>query len=638
MTRSRGPAPLQSRWTARVPATAWPLSLALLSLCPAWLALSASPAAAQVLAQNADQGVPDAAWQSNGDAERDTKANYALEIDAPPELARLLRANTLLGRWQYRDDYDPSQRALFIRRMPEEARQVLSTEGYFEPELEISESEYKVEAKVWAGPRTTVNGVTITLDGDVLGERFERRREQIFSDWQLAAGSFFNQASWDRAKRHLLDSLRNEGFPLARITSSRAAVDLEKTAVSLSVDVDAGPLMYFGTVSFNGLMRYDESVLAPLTGFRQGEVYSLDRMLAFQARLRETLFFTSVTVLPELTALEEDASRRELDIRVALTEAKSERLTLGIGYSTDRGPRGQIGWTDRNFRSRAWLLDSKLIVDGLSQQASVLLRTPLDETRHYYQAGARFERNDIQNTTHDIGSFHVGRGKREGEMEYFASLTYQMDREKVFEDANVVSRSDQRALVPGYSWNFRRLDSKVYPTRGYTFNAQVSGATEELLSDNTFGRGYVRGLRFVSMPRGGPLKGGMLVLIGEAGAVIADSSDGIPSENLFRAGGSQSVRGYSYGSLGVKQGDAVVGGRYLLAGTLEYQHPIYREFAGAIFYDRGGVGDKWHEFKTVAGYGVGMRWRTPVGPVNLDLAYGEDVRRFRLHFSIGYTF
>ena len=82
----------------------------------------------------------------------------------------------------------------------------------------------------------------------------------------------------------------------------------------------------------------------------------------------------------------------------------------------------------------------------------------------------------------------------------------------------------------------------------------------------------------------------------------------------------------------------MVGGRYLLAGTVEYQHPVFRDIAGAIFYDRGGVGDKWHEFKTVAGYGLGVRWRTPVGPINLDVAYGQAVGRFRLHFSIGYTF
>ena len=599
------------------------------------------------LARSADQG--EAAGSEAGSDQkngRDTKANYALEIDAPPELARLLKANTLLGRWQYRDDYHPSQRALFIRRAPEEARQILSTEGYFEPELEITESEYKVQVKVWAGPRTTVNGVAISFDGSILGEEFARRRKHIFSEWQLAAGDFFNQAAWDKAKRQLLDSLRNEGFPRAQITDSRAAVDLEKSAVSLSVAVDSGPLMHFGKLSFSGLVRYDESEVAPLVEFARGGVYSLDKLLALQSRLRDTLYFSSVTVLPDLAALEGPGAgaaaapkdRREVDIHVVVTEAQSERLTLGVGYSTDRGIRGQIGWTDRNFRSRAWLLDAKLVVDQVSQQASVLLRTPLDSSRHYYQTGARMERNDIQNTTQEIGSVHIGRGKRENDIEYFASLTYQMDREKVFDGASRVSRSDQRALVPGYSWNIRRLDSRLYPTRGYTFNAQVSGATEELLSDNTFGRGYVRTLRFLSMPRGGPLSGGMLLFIGEAGAVVADSSDGIPSENLFRAGGSQSVRGYSYQSLGVRQGDAVVGGRYLLAGTIEYQHPLVKDFAGAIFYDRGGVGDKWHEFRTVAGYGVGVRWRTPVGPVNLDIAYGQAVERLRVHFSIGYTF
>ncbi len=605
-----------------------------------WIAIAALAVCA---AARADETAPEAS-QAPASAEPavDSLANYALEIDAPPELVKLLKANTLLGRWQYRDDYDPSQRALFVRRLPEEARQLLSTEGYFEPEFEIRESRYKVEVTVWAGPRSTVNGFTLTYDGEILGAAFAARRDRIFGDFPLGAGTFFNQRAWDQAKRTLLEGLRNEGFPRARIIESRAAVDLGKSAVALAVSVDSGPLMRFGSVDYTGLDRYDVAVVNPLEQFSRGDVYSLEKLLAFQTRLRETLYFNSVTVLPELAGLEDDPDRRAVDITVTLAEAQSERLTLGLGFSTDRGVRGQIGWTDRNWRSRAWLLESKLLIDRVSQQASGLIRTPIEFSGHYWQTGLKYERHDIQNTVNEAGSLHVGRGRRLGDIEYFASLTYQVDREIVSEGLRsgraVISRTDQRALVPGYSWNVRRVDSRIYPTRGYTFNAQVSGATEELLSDATFGRGYVRALRFLSMPRQGPFAGGILLLIGEAGGVVSGSRVGIPSENLFRAGGSQSVRGYAYQSLGIRRGDAVVGGRYLLAGTVEYQHPILRDFAGAVFYDRGGVGDKWHEFRTVAGYGVGVRWRTPVGPVNFDVAYGQALDRFRFHFSIGYTF
>lgn len=568
----------------------------------------------------------------------DQKANYAFEIDAPPELQKLIRDNILLGRWQYRDDFDYSQRALFVRRAPEEIREVLSTEGYFQPDVEITESLFKVSLKVWAGARSTVNRALVEFDGEVLAPEHDRRRDRLLAAWALPAGSFFNQRAWDGAKRAILDALRNDGFPRATIKESRAAVDLGKTAVSLDLTVDSGPLMRFGQVSFNGLQRYDAEILEVLQRFKPGDVYSLQTLLDFQNRVRDTRYFTSVTVLPDLAALESDPQRREVDIRVELVEAQSERLTLGIGYSTDRGVRGQIGWIDRNWLGRAWQLESRLIVDQVSQQGTLSVRTPLDAERHYYATGLKLERKDIQDTVNETGSYYVGRGRQLGDIEYFASLTYQVDREKIFSGGQLSRVTDNRALVPGYSWNIRRLDSRLYPTAGYTFNAQLSGATAEVLSTATFFRGYVRTLRFLPMPAESPLAGGVLLLVGEAGAVLAESRDGIPSENLFRAGGSQSVRGYAYQSLGVRRGDSIVGGRYLLAGTVEYQHPVTPSIAGAVFYDRGGAGDGWTEFGTVGGYGVGLRWRTPVGPINFDIAYGQAVGRFRFHFSIGYTF
>ena len=88
----------------------------------------------------------------------------------------------------------------------------------------------------------------------------------------------------------------------------------------------------------------------------------------------------------------------------------------------------------------------------------------------------------------------------------------------------------------------------------------------------------------------------------------------------------------------LREAGAIVGGRYLGVASLEYQRPITESIAAAVFYDLGDATDTSSDYKAVAGYGLGMRWRTSVGPVNLDLAYGEAVRRWRLHFSVGYTF
>ena len=124
----------------------------------------------------------------------------------------------------------------------------------------------------------------------------------------------------------------------------------------------------------------------------------------------------------------------------------------------------------------------------------------------------------------------------------------------------------------------------------------------------------------------------------EFGAVNSHSIQNIPSDNLFRAGGIGSLRGYGYRSLGLNVNNSIVGERFLAIGSLEYQHRITDMVSLDVFYDYGNVTNAWRDIDPVSGYGAGVQLRTPVGPVKLDIAYGQAIHRYRLHFSIGFTF
>ena len=197
---------------------------------------------------------------------------------------------------------------------------------------------------------------------------------------------------------------------------------------------------------------------------------------------------------------------------------------------------------------------------------------------------------------------------------------------------------DRRALTLGYSWNYRILDSRIDPRIGYTVSAQFSGALKGVASDASFGRVYTRAMRFQPLDTENPSKSGILIGLLEIGHVFSNSRSDVPTENLFRAGGAQSLRGYGYQAIGVTEGEAVVGGRALAVASLEYQHPVANSTWLAGFVDVGNAVDRFSDFKPLWGYGVGVRWRTPIGPINLDAAYGDAARRWRLHFSVGYTF
>jgi translocation and assembly module TamA len=140
------------------------------------------------------------------------------------------------------------------------------------------------------------------------------------------------------------------------------------------------------------------------------------------------------------------------------------------------------------------------------------------------------------------------------------------------------------------------------------------------------------------MEDGAPIKGATLIGLLELGQVFASSSNSIPSENLFRTGGAQALRGYRYLELGPTATGLTLGGRALAVASLEYQRPISASLRWAAFVDVGNAAESFSGFKPAVGVGLGVRIKTPIGPVNADLAYGAALRQVVFHFSVGYVF
>lgn len=591
-----------------------------------------------------DSGFPEAA---NGPADESPaddealrarrKANYAFDVEAPDEIAEKIRELTFVGRWQYRPDFQPEQLPALRARLDEEVQAILRSLGYYSGRVHSGGDADRVELRVEAGPRVTVAASEVRVEGPASQER--GIRWFVRSRWLLPEGSFFTSGDWERGKRGLVDALNQRGYLRARIVSSDARVDPVLTSAQLEVVIDSGPQIAFDGVEITGLERHDARIVNDLRPFRPGDPYTFDGMLMFEARLRDSGYFSGVSVVPDLQALEDDPDRRSVPLLVDVSEYQARRAVFGVGYSSEQGVRGQVGFEHRNLFGRSWQLESSLIAEQRRQRLFTNVRTPIEASGHFYGFGGRIEQLDAAGERARRSNVYVGRGKRSMDIEWFASLQMQAEDRKLRgdeEDEPIEYRA--HALVLGYSWNLRRLDSRVLPGRGYTVSTQISGARRGLASNRSFVRVYGRAMRFFRMPWRGPLAGDTLILLGELGWVVAGSRHDIPSENLFRAGGPQTIRGYSYQSLGVRERGAIVGGRYLGVASAEYQRRLTESLAAAVFYDLGNAVDEVRDFRAVSGYGVGLRWRTPVGPLKLDLAYGDAVRRWRLHFSVGYIF
>ena len=128
----------------------------------------------------------------------------------------------------------------------------------------------------------------------------------------------------------------------------------------------------------------------------------------------------------------------------------------------------------------------------------------------------------------------------------------------------------------------------------------------------------------------------------EGGQIVKNGAVTVPDALGFRAGGDDSVRGYGHRTLApVGANGGTVSGQSLLTGSLELARPILASqpaLWGAVFIDAGRAVAHWTDYKPALGYGVGLRYRSPIGPLKIDLAYGEDLKKLRLHFTVGIAF
>ncbi len=580
-----------------------------------------------------------------------TRAEYKLDVQAPGPLRALLLNYLDLARFQNApatDSVDAAELERLLRAAPAQVRCLLETEGYFNADVSAARAGTQdglplLRITVDPGPRTVVHAFSIDVTGDLqksaaAGDTAAVRELTVLrGQWPLRAGDAFRQAGWSAAKNATLAKLRADGYAAATWSTTNARVDAPQNRVDLAVVLDSGPLYRLGALHIEGPQRYDEDAIRRLSTFGPGDAYSEKALLDFQERLQKVGLFEGASV--ELDADPQTANAAPVLVRVK--ELTQQQATVGIGYSANTGPRLSVEHTDRRVFGTRWIAKNKFELgpDNKTWQGE-LSSWPLDGLYRNLVAGSATQlRTDNQQL---IGwNARAGRTQDTPRIEhlYFGELAHAR-----VDTAQLSSQGD--AVSANYHWVFRDLDNVLLPTKGLTTSAQAAlgyaRGSRSVLGDpletakGPFARAYAR-LTWYE-PFG---NGWFATARAEAGQVFTHSAVGIPDTLLFRAGGDESVRGYGYRTLGPEINGVTVGGRTLLTGSLEVARPIspkYPAYWWAAFIDAGNAADQWQDLKPAVGYGVGLRWRSPVGPLRVDLAYGQQVKRVRMHLSVGIAF
>ena len=333
-------------------------------------------------------------------------------------------------------------------------------------------------------------------------------------------------------------------------------------------------------------------------------------------------------------SLDTDGPPEAMPVRIELKETLRQRWQLGVGLRSDTGPRLTLEHTQHRVPGLDWRAVTKLSADRVLQSGSLELLAPPDDSLWRWTVSGKAEHQQFAD--YDLTSQRLRGGR--------AQLGERIDR-TYYAQYDMAQRTGalnqvKESASAHYAWTWRQFDSLPFPTRGWGLGLEL-GAGVTLGSERT---PYTRGLgkALVLLPLG--TQGQRLSLRGQLGAVSAQQAQNIPDTQLFLAGGDLSVRGYATGAIGVSSSTGTVtAGRYLSAGSVEWLIPIRAggqrtDWEGLLFVDAGAVANTPSELRAKVGAGAGARWRSPVGPLEIDLAQARDTGHWRLHMSVGFRF
>ena len=591
------------------------------------------------------QGAP-GAEPSEPQAERDA---FTLDIQAEDDAIRdYLGRHLELQRFRQLPDLQSQELARLLQVADANARELLATLGYFSPEITLQLQDKPTPAKdepaqtvrlaVQPGPRTQVESVDIAIAHADTPD-LKRRQAQLQRNWGLPEGEPFTQQAWDEAKAQGLRSLQARRYPQARLAESRADIAADSAQARLSVQYDSGPAYRFGPLQIRGGERYDSVGLARVALLPTGQDYRESQLLDAQQRLAASGYYDAVFLTLDSDAPDPQAAPVIAQVR----DAPLQKLVFGVGISTDSGPRLSMDHSHNRLPALSWRAVSKLALDNKRRLAATDWTALPSASGWRWFSGAQLQRESTG--SFEVNSTRLRAGRTQNTDHIDRSYYLQHD---TADSQGIGAPASSSAISANFGWTGRYFNNNNAPTRGWGLAGEIGLGSTLRPTREPFMRTQLRWQSFIDLGRvdlGNKVRrASRLALRVEGGAVLARADADIPVTQLFLTGGDTTVRGYGYRSIGagINNGQTY-GGRYMTVASAEWQRPIVlrgnrTDFESAVFIDAGAVADKPGELSARVGLGAGLRWRSPVGPLQADLGYGLQSHELRLHLRLGYTF
>ncbi|NCF51360.1 BamA/TamA family outer membrane protein [Gammaproteobacteria bacterium] len=512
-----------------------------------------------------------------------------------------------------------------FRDADKSVRQALQALGYYEPSikksLRWSEDCWHASFEIEAGEPVRLGAVDVRIEGAAADD--ERFADHVAAA-RPAPGDILDHGLYESYKASMMRAAMASGFFDAEFLRTEVVVEPRTRSAELALHLQSGTQYQFGEVTFTpGIVR--DSLLRGYSDIVPGSPYSSTLVNELYEALGGSNYFATVSISTDPL----DTEQKIVPVSVELTPGKRRVYTIGAGVATDTGPQGRLGYSDRRLNEKGHQLETKLFASSVRSELTGSYRWPKKDPRREWMsvfAGVQHENTDTSRSdTFTVGILRARNlGKRWLDTRY---LDYSYEDYTVGEQATT-----SQLIILGNTWESAEGRELGRVSNGRRLSFDVRGASDSLGSDTSF-------LQFRAKTKWIHSLGGHYRAIARAnlGLTIKDDFSELPASVRFFAGGDRSVRGYDYESLGpVDENGDVIGGSYLLDGSVEIDRLLGEKWTIAAFVDSGSAfNDSEIEFST--GAGIGIRWYSPLGPLRLDVAHPFDDpdNDYRIHISLG---
>ena len=447
----------------------------------------------------------------------------------------------------------------------------------------------------------------------------------------------------------LQGALEEKGYAFAKVDPPIAHEDPDNHALDLSFHVVTGPSVQIGGIRIEGLERVRETLVRARLPVHTGEPYRASTLERARQDLLALGVFATVNVKTDTTSDGTGA----VPITFQMRERPQHAVSLNAAYSSDLGGNGGVTWSNRDVFGNAEQLNiSASIINlggsattGLGYDTSVKYITPAFARRDQslqFAVGALKQSLQAYDQTATTAGVTLN---RKLSSIWSASIGLSGSHEQILQEGttrdytllavpfNVLYNSTHLAAPLDDPRHGVRASLSVTPTRSFG----QPGATFIISQASVAKYLDLQDLGLAAPGRS------VLALRALAGFAQGASEFSLPPDQRFYAGGSGTIRGYRYQSVGPQFADGnPTGGTAIVAGSVEFRQRLGTNFGAAVFVDAGEVraSSSMSEFRI--GVGAGIRYYTPIGPIRLDLAvptrHDSNSDAFEAYIGLGQAF